>query len=670
MYFGVDYYPEHWPEERWTLDARMMREAGMNIVRLAEFAWVKMEPELGVYDFSWLDRAIEVLASEGIQIILGTPTAAAPKWLMDLHPDMYPVDVYGLKKGFGTRRHYCPNHAVYIEHSKRIARKMAEHYADNPHVVAWQVDNEFGGPCYCQSDLREFRKWLNRKYDTIEALNREWGTIFWSQTYRHFDEIDLPAYSSSDGFSQNAGAGDLSTPHNHNPGMLLDYHRFFTDATVAYQKAQIDEIRAYTALPITHNLMGHASDLDYFKLGKDLDFICWDNYPNNMWGKASPSSASMAHDLMRGIKEQNFWMMEQQSGPCGWQHMGDTPEPGQLRLWTYQALAHGAEAMVYFRWRACTVGIEQYWHGILDHDGIGRRRYREIKQLGAELAGLNDVFVDSQNVSPIAVIKSYDNYWSHRQQPHNRKFSYGMLLNAYYDAIADQHINLDVTSVETDFAKYKMVMMPAFNLMTAEISAKCEAYVAGGGALLITFRSGTKTWNNQMSTLTVPGHFREMAGVELEEFDSINFGRTVKVKAEFGEGTAAIWADVLNSNGAEVLATYDSHYYAGQPAVTVNRYGEGHVYYVGCDLDAVALGELMKLVAQREGLVPLLREPVSGVEIIAKTKDGQPFWVLLNYTNEGKRFEIPGDHVSLLDGSSVGGLITLAPYGVMVIRQQ
>ncbi|KQX52400.1 beta-galactosidase [Paenibacillus sp. Root444D2] len=267
MWFGVDYYPEHWPGDRWPLDAKMMREAGMNTVRLAEFAWALMEPEDGFYDFTWLDRAIEVLTKEGIQIILGTPTAAAPKWLMDKYPDMYPVDVYGLTKGFGTRRHYCPNNKIYRQYSVLIARRMAEHYKDHAHVVAWQIDNEFGGACYCKSCLQAFRVWLAHKYGTIDKLNTEWGTVFWSHTYRHWDEIILPTYSSSDGFSQNAGARQLlSTPYNHNPGLLLDYQRFFSDATVAYQRLQIEEIRACTDLPITHNLMGHFSELDYFVL--------------------------------------------------------------------------------------------------------------------------------------------------------------------------------------------------------------------------------------------------------------------------------------------------------------------------------------------------------------------------------------------------------------------
>jgi beta-galactosidase len=673
MYFGVDYYPEHWPEERWSHDAAMMKEAGINVVRLAEFAWAKLEPEEGQFDFAWLDRAMAVLTQEGIKIILGTPTAAPPKWLMDLYPDMYPVDVYGLKKGFGTRRHYCLNHRVYREYSRIIVRQMAEHYRDNPQVIAWQIDNEFGGACYCDSCLKGFRLWLRNKYGTVDAMNKEWGTIFWSQTYRSWEEVIVPAYAASDGFSQNGGGtgGLLSTPYNHNPGLLLDYFRFYSDATAEYQGLQIKELRAATALPITHNYMGHFSELDYFDLGKELDFISWDCYPNHMWSKSSYTHIAMAHDLMRGVKNQNYWIMEQQSGPCGWHSMGDTPEPGQIRLWAYQSIAHGADALVFFRWRACTVGIEQYWHGILDHDGIGRRRYREVAGLGEELEKLSEYFVGASNPSPAALIKSYDNLWSHRGQPHNRKFDYNNLLEGYYTALARQHVNLDVTSVDTDFTPYKLVLMPAFNLVTEEIAAKCEAYVAGGGNLLITFRSGTRTWSNQMTTLTVPGLFREMAGVELEEFDSINNGRTVQVQGEFGAGTASIWCDVLKLDGAEALASYDSHYYKGTPAVTVHTYGKGRVYYVGCDLDAAAMEALMKLIVERESIPAALPVRADGIEAIERQKDGQSYLMLLNHGNQTAHFELnTGVYKDASSGETVERHTGLEPYGVRVLLKQ
>lgn len=656
MYFGADYYPEHWPEARWVVDAKMMREANINIVRVAEFAWAKMEPKEGTYDFSWLDRAIDILSKEGIKVVLGTPTATPPKWLMDKHHDIYPVNSEGQVFEFGVRRHYCCNNENYKEYTRRIVEKMAEHYKDNENVVAWQIDNEFGGQCYCESCLKSFRGWLKEKYKTIDSLNNECGTIFWSQTYNDWDEVIIPkAYSGTESLL------------SHNPGLLLDYYRFNSASVVNYQKLQIDIIRKYSKAPITHNFMGHYSELDYFDLGKDLDFVAWDNYPNTQWGKSTFKSTAMAHDLMRGIKQKNTWIMEQQSGPCGWLTMGDTPEPGQLRVWTYQAVAHGAEAVVYFRWRACTFGREQYWFGILDHDGIGRRRYREISQIGKELKALSDLIVGSEIKAEAALIKSYDNLWSHRTYPHNKDFDYNKLLQSYYGALIENNIYVDVTSAEYDFSKYKIVFMPAFNLMTNELKEKCEDYVKKGGILLVTFRSGTKTWNNSMTTETLPGCFKELSGIELEEFDSLNFGREVNIEGEFGNGTASKWCDVLKTNGAKILAAYKGSYYEGTPAVTVNEYGKGKVYYVGCDLDDDATNRLVELIIREVEIQPVIKRKIPGVEAVKKLKDGNEYCMVLNHNNYEVEVPLEGEYKDMVAGINVKDNLLLPAYGVAVL---
>jgi len=667
MLFGVDYYPEHWPEERWATDAKMMRAASINVVRLAEFAWAKIEPSAGVLDFSWLDRAINVLAAEGIRVILGTPTAAPPIWLMEQMPDLYPVDVHGLVKGFGTRRHYCVNHKGYQQKSRKIVRAMASHYRGDANVVAWQIDNEFGTPCYCDHCQKAFRTWLGRKYTTIAQLNASWGTVFWSQTYQSFDQIPAPRYATADSFAQTTSAAMRGAPLNHNPGLLLDWMRFFSDAVVAFQGLQIKELRE-TTLPITHNFMGHYSELDYFNLAKDLDVVSWDNYPNNMWGKSTYQSLAMAHDLMRGLKTKNFWMMEQQSGPCGWQVMGDTPEPGQVRLWTWQAIAHGAEAMLYFRWRACTVGIEQYWHGVLDHDGIGRRRYREIASLGSELQQVADLIVDAEMIQEVALVKSFDNWWSHQHQPHNARFSYGELLVGYHGALTNLAISTAVVSVEADFSPFKLVLMPAFNLMTDSILEKCTHYVQAGGNLLITFRSGTRTWDSQMTTRTLPGFFGELAGIELDEYDSVNFGRTVEVAGDWGRGLASMWCDVIRPITAQPLAFYRSHYYSGSPAITVNRFGKGRVFYVGCDLDSAALGSLLQSITQQAGVAPLLSNSPPNLEILHRKKHGRSHWVLLNHGRDSISVPFGDGCVDRLTGKAVSGNCHLEGFGVAVLE--
>lgn len=414
--------------------------------------------------------------------------------------------------------------------------------------------------------------------------------------------------------------------------------------------------------------MGHFDQIDYFNLGKDLDFVSWDNYPNNQWGKSSYQSVAMAHDLMRGVKDKNFWVMEEQSGPCGWSHMGDTPKPGQIRLWTYQAVAHGAEAIVYFRWRACTFGTEEYWYGILDHDDIPRRRYYEVQKTGVELQKLSDLIVDSDSVAEVAIVKSYDNLWSHQFQRHNSKFDYNELLYSYYKALIDNNVNMDIISCEQDFSKYKLILIPAFNLMREDLKDKIDAYVNNGGNLVITFRSGARRWNNSMTTETLPGYFREISGIEVEEFDSLNQGRKVSIKGEFGKGIASIWCDVINPIKAEVLAVYNEEYYIDKAAVTVNPYGKGKVYYIGCDLDEEGMNNVIQYIISDTKVEKNAVKAVSGVEVVDRQKSGKRYTFVLNHNNHSVEIELNKEYTELLSDKVISGKISLKPYEVVILN--
>lgn len=644
MIFGVDYYPEHWDRSEWESQARLMKEGGFNTVRMGEFAWKLMEREEGSFDFSLLDEAIEILAKEGVRTILGTPTAAPPKWLVDRY-DVVMRDKYGRRRGFGARRECCANHPDYLEKSRVIVEKMAEHYKDNPHIIAWQIDNEFGchtsTRCYCEHCRRKFGEWLKERYGTIENLNRKWGNVFWSLEYDSFEDVILPAYNSCEGTY-----GDL---YSHNPGLDLEYRRFASDSWVAYQKMQIDILKKYTDAPITHNLMGHFSDINYYDLAKDLDFVSWDNYPDNQWGDSSYEYVSMAHETMRGMKNQNFVVMEEQAGPCGWDILGATPRPGQLRLWTYQAIAHGADGIVYFRFRTALFGMEQYWYGVLDHDGIPGRRYYELQKTGRELAKLEPYIKGARNQYDALVVKSFDNVWGHDIKHHTAKYNYRDHLYAYYQANAALNINTAVS--KGNYNDYKVVYMPAYNIVDESELAEITEYVEKGGILVLTFRSGTRDSYNNVRPLTVPGLFRELAGIQVSEFDALRHGVSVCGTVN---GRADIWCDIIEPDTAKVISRYGSEYYKGKAAVTVNSFGKGLVYYVGCDLDTYAMEQLVRIISEKAGIT--VYDLPKGVELVQR----EGCRILLNHNESPVTVPLTGN--SLLTGKSFDG--NLEGFGV------
>lgn len=647
MIFGACYYPEHWEKKDWLNHAKLMKEAGFNTVRMADFAWYLMEPEEDKFDFSLFDEAIEVLSKENIKVILCTPTAAPPKWLINKY-DILQRDRYGRKENWGSRRESCANNKYYQIQSKKIVTEMAKHFKDNSNVIGWQIDNEFGCHsstlCYCEHCREEFGKWLEKKYGTIENLNKTWGTAFWSLQFSSFDDIILPVYNSCE--PENAHSW------SHNPSLDLEYRRFSSDSWVKYQKSQIDIIKQYTDKPVTHNFMGHFSDINYYDLAKDLDFVSWDNYPDNQWGSSEYEYVSMAHENMYGVKNKNFIVAEQQSGPCGWDIMGANPEPGQLRLWTYQALAHGGEGIIYFRFKALHYGMEQYWYGILDHDGIPRRRYYEIQKTGSELKKLEKYIIGAKNKYDALIVKSYDNVWAHDIKHHKKNFDYRNLLYSYYKANADLNINTAVSI--GNYENYKVVYMPAYNIIDDNEIKKITEYVKNGGTLVTTFRSGTRDNFNNLFTTTLPCAFKELAGIEIEEFDPIRKPTNI---TGLVNSSVNIWCDIIKPITAETLCTYSNRYFKGNSAITVNNYGKGKVYYIGCDMEASALEETIKYISENAG-INTLKMP-NGIEIIQR----ENYKIILNHNDYEIKIPITG--LSLLSDTTFNGIIPA--YGVEFI---
>jgi beta-galactosidase len=665
--FGVDYYPEQWEESRWPIDAALMAEAGFNVVRLAEFAWAKLEPTPGHFDFSWLDRAIEVLSQRGIQVVLGTPTASPPAWVMAQHPDAYRVSENGVRATYGNRRNYCPNNPNYHTRTREIVSAMTGHYANHHAVIGWQIDNEFGqgDRCCCPICIAAFQRWLEAKYGSLDDVNAAWGTIFWSHTYTAWSQIPAP----------------LKSAESPNPGLALDYYRFSSDSYVAYQHLQAQIIRQNCPdVAITHNFMGFGfGQIDYFRLANDIDFVSWDNYPRMQWTWDTlhdPARIALAHDSMRGLKRQNFWVMEQQAGPGGWEIVSQSPQPGELRLWAYQSIAHGADGIVFFRWRTARYGTEQYWHGVLDHHARPGRRFDEIKRMGAELQQIGQRILGTQVSAQTAILHDYDTRFAFQIQHNHPDFEYSAHILDIYRALYQQKIQIDVINVTEILNNYSLVIAPALHVITQAIADNLCRYVEQGGTLIITPRSGVKDEANAVVNAPLPGLLATLYGVEVVDYEAMSTAtqRAIRLRGDYNEEQMLIgrlWCDVLEPTTAEIVAVYADGHYAGKTAVTRNYYGKGQAITVGTFADTKFYRTLIPLLCEVNTNQHIV-EASEGVEVLLRKNQKEQFLFLMNHTGESQRVSIKSPCLPLLDTTQTWTCeIELAPYDVCVaLRQQ
>lgn len=664
MYYGACYYAEHWPEERWARDAELMREAGFNVVRLTEFAWNRIERTEGSFTFDWLDRLIGTMARHGIKVILGTPTASPPKWIMDRHPEMYKRDIYGHVRGFGTRMHYCFNSVAYPHYVRRIVGAMAERYGCDPNVVGWQIDNEFGCVdttwCYCDTCKTAFQEWLRQKYGTIDALNEAWGTIVWNNMYNAFEEIETPK---------------LTVYQLHNPSYQLDYRRFSSEAVVRFQDIQIELIRSLApGVPITHNMMGVFNEIDYYKLAARLDVSGLDIYPNFPDNEPiNPYTPALHHDMTRGFKAANYWVLEHQSGTPGAHILKETPKPGELRRWTYQSIAHGADAIVYFRWRTAVVGAEQYWHGILQHSGEPGRKYAEVRQVGAELAKLAPHLDGSIIRNEAAIVRCFENDWVFDIQPHNPGYKYLRRVKHYHKYFVTRHTGIDVVSPEADWSGYKLLILPHLALVDGALVDKVHRYVEAGGTVVMDFRAGAKLPDNRMRSEVLPGPFAGLLGIAIDDYGIIPEGMSQKVRFEGDDAEetaheARVWYDVIEPRGAETVAFFATDYYAGVPAVTRHVYGQGQAYYIGTELDEAALGRLLDRICAEAGAEPDWTVAHPEVEVCIRRQGDKRIYFVINHSRETVEVLPPSGSTDPLQGGALAASVELAPNGVLVFH--
>jgi beta-galactosidase len=654
--YGVDYYPEAWSESQWEKDAAMMQAAGINFVRLGEFSWAKMEPEEGKFDFDRLDRALKVLSAHGIRAVLGTPTASPPAWLYAKYPDIAAMDENGVRYRFGSRRNYCLHNPHFIAATRAIVQALAEHYKDHPGVLGWQIDNEVGGPdCYDEYCQRAFQDWCRTKYQTLDALNQAWGTIFWGHTYSAWSQVPLP-------WNTLYGA--------HNPSLALDYHRFFSGSTRGYVKLQADILREIApSKAITTNEMGMFDNVDYSDLNREIDFVAWDSYPMFDQDPIDYFSTALSHDLMRGSKNhQDYLVMEEQGGLPGWTTFwGHQDAPAYYRLWTYQAIAHGADGVCYFRWRTSRYGTEQYWQGVLDQDSYPNARYRMVAQTGKEIQKLTAAIEASCPVGEVAMLVSPDTRWAFHIQPLTKAFDYNRQLRSYYAAFRRLGVNADVVFPGDDFSSYKILVAPSLFVVDASLTAKLTKFVEDGGTLLLTYRSGVKDEHNVFTDLTLPGPLASLAGIAIHDYDP-QTSQKQEIRGLGGKSFPAdAWFDVLTPSTAETLATYGKLYYEGKPAVTLNHVGKGSVFYVGTEsTSADFYGQLATRAIRGAGVE---RGPVlpQGVEMAVRKKGKANLIFLMNFTDTPQTVPLDEKTHNAETGLPVPADVALKPLDAVVL---
>ncbi len=669
---GTCYYPEHWPEEMWKEDLERMLATGIKVVRIAEFAWSKIERTEGCFDFSFFDNFLDVAEEVGMKVIMGTPTATPPAWLTEKYPDALNADINGVLIRHGGRRHYNYNSQNYQRLSGIIVEKMAEHYAKRSCIIGWQIDNELNCETdvfYSESDTLAFRCFLKDKYETLDHLNEAWGTVFWNQTYTDWEEVFVPRKNIN-----------MST----NPHQVLDYIRFISESTKRFAKLQSDILKKYRKPDDFITTNGLFGNVDNHKMTEEsLDFMTYDSYPNFAFcldaysdkpGNLKDRKWSRNLSEVRSVSSV-FGIMEQQSGANGWytRMEAPTPRPGQLTLWTMQSIAHGADFISYFRWRTCIIGTEIYWHGILDYSGRENRREREVKQVYERLQSMQEI-AGAVYEAEVGIVKDYDNLWDKQLDVwHDRVEEQSQ--KALFEAMQLTHTPMDYvyicnTTSPEDLAKYKVLFYPHATMMNQQKADLLKSYVANGGTLVIGCRSGYKDMNGHCIMDKLPGLLSELTGTDIPEYSFIApDAETVTVNWDGTVMEAKVFTDLLEAVGdnAEVIGTFTSDYYAGSGALVCNRYKEGKAYCYGTAFGIEAAKVFLKKLNVINPYADILKIPEC-CELAVRKKADVRYLFILNYEKYEVEAEFYRPVINIETKEEIKGKINLQPYEVLVVR--
>ena len=668
---GVCYYPEHWPEELWPQDINRMLQTGIKIIRIAEFAWSEFEPEEGKFGGGLFDRFMDVVASTEMKVIFCTPTATPPAWMSEKYPEILNATKEGVLLRHGLRKHYNYNSSLFRNKTELIVNHLGNRYGKHSSIIGWQLDNEFNwgiDEYYSESDQKQFRLYLKDKYGSIQKLNEVWGNVFWNQKYTDWEEIHLER---------------PNVKNQPNPHMALDAKRFFSWSTIRYSKMQYDALRPHLPKGVFITSNGHFNHIDHNELvHESLDFLTHNSYPSFGFNHVlSPPETAPLLDRMasfgltkvRGISP-NFGIMEQQSGAGGWlsEHFQPAPKPGQMRLWTFQSIAHGADFISYFRWRTCTFGTEMYWHGILDCDNRENRRIKEAKSIHKDMEKIASI-AGGRYEAKVGILYDYDNNWDGELDLWHGPLS-KQSDRSWFVALQEMHVPFDYVNIRYDcenFSNYNLLIYPHATMIKQVDADHLDRFVRDGGILIAGARSGYKDENGHCRMIPQPGPLAEIFGISIDDWTYLSYLEQ-KSTAKWDGDTIemSLFNDILNplQAGCTVLANYTGDYYAGSPAITMNRHGMGKAYYFGAAFTVDAAKMILTKLGYSETYGNLITLPIC-CEVAVRKKENMQMMFILNYSAETVKLDIKKPLLNAFDDELICGEKELEPFGVLVLKE-
>lgn len=658
--YGGDYNPGQWPEEIWHEDMRLFKKAHINSATINVFSWAHLQPSEDTYDFSQLDKIVDMLSAEGYDIVMGTSTAALPAWMVKKYPEVMYTDYEGRQHVFGQRHNACPNSRVFRKFAGELVSRLAQRYSACKHITCWHISNEYNALCWCDKCQSAFRDWLKKRYKTVSAVNQAWNAEFWGHTFYDWDEIVVP-----NALSEGIGAEGSAFS-----GMSIDYRRFMSESLLDCYKMERDIIRSFCPeAVITTNLMGTYKGLDYFQWAKEMDIVSFDNYPayNTPW-----SLVAMTEDLMRGLKDEPFMLMEQTPSQQNWQKYNPLKRPGQIRAQSYQTIAHGADTIQFFQLRRSIGGYEKFHGAVISHAGTENTRvFRELTQLGRELESLGGSLSGASRHADVGIIFDWDNYWAleYASGP-SKELTYVDQVHRFYEFFYKRNIPVDMIPFDADLSRYKMIAAPVLYMVKPGMRAALEEFVKNGGTFVTTYMSGLVNETDNVYLGGYPGPLRELAGVWVEETDMLTPGQ--KNAAEFTDGTVEaceLLCDLMHSEGAEPLAVYKQDFYAGMPAAVKNSFGQGSVYYIGSQFGESGLAKILQQASENASVSPIIPEHTE-LEVSVREAPGTRFYFIINFSDGPQMLpQSLSGKFDLLSGTEISQKHVLEKWDVLVLAE-